>query len=64
MGIATPMLANQKLSKQGTDMLKDPQQYRTIVGALQYVTLTRPEIVYSVNKLCHWNLTGEQSKES
>lgn len=41
-GIATPMLSNLKLSKCGSDILNDPNQYRSIVGALQYVTLTRP----------------------
>lgn len=53
-GIATQMLSNLKLSKTGCDTLKDPHQYRSIVGALQYVTLTRPEIAYSVNKLCQF----------
>lgn len=48
-GIAIRMLANQKLNKHGTDILKDPHQYKSIVGALQYVTLTCPEISYIVN---------------
>ena len=39
--------------------------YRSIIGALQYVTITRLEIAYSVNKVCqymqaplesHWKL--------
>jgi hypothetical protein len=32
--------------------LPNPTIYRHIVGALQYVTLTRPDIAYSVNQLC------------
>lgn len=32
------------------DVLQDPTFYRSIVGALQYVTTTRPEICFSVNK--------------
>ncbi|VVA28366.1 PREDICTED: Retrovirus-related Pol poly from transposon, partial [Prunus dulcis] len=34
--------------------LKDPKQYRSIVGALQYLTFTRPDIAYSVNTVCQF----------
>lgn len=30
----------------------DPTTYRSIVGALQYLTFTRPDIVHAVNKVC------------
>lgn len=43
-----------KLSRYGTDTLQDPSHYRSIVGALQYLTLTRPEISYSANKVCQF----------
>ena len=32
----------------------DSTQYRIIVGALQYLTLTRPDISFSVNKVCQF----------
>ena len=28
--------------------------YRQLVGALQYVTLSRPDITYAVNKVCQF----------
>jgi hypothetical protein len=40
------------LSKHDGELLADPTTYRQVVGALQYCTLTRPEIAYSVNQLC------------
>jgi histone deacetylase 1/2 len=50
--IGSPMAANYRLGKFGSDNLSDPTLYRSIVGALQYVTLTRPDIAFSVNKVC------------
>jgi hypothetical protein len=32
----------------------DSTQYRIIVGGLQYLTLTRPDLSYSVNKVCQY----------
>ena len=39
------------LPKYGADLFQDPTLYRSVVGALQYVTLTRPEISFAVNKV-------------
>lgn len=33
---------------------EDATNYRSVVGALQYLTLTRPDISYSVNKVCQY----------
>lgn len=52
--ITTPMISGCKLSRFGNDSLTDPHLYRSIVGTLQYVTLTRPEISFSVNKVCQF----------
>ncbi|KAJ9552510.1 hypothetical protein OSB04_016555 [Centaurea solstitialis] len=38
----------------GGDPMNNPALYRSIVGALQYVTITRPEIAYSVNRVCQF----------
>lgn len=35
-------------------MLHKPEEYRSILGALQFVTITRLEITFLVNKLCQF----------
>lgn len=52
--INTPIITNLKLTKHGHDLMPNPTLYRSIVGALQYVTVTRPEIAYAVNKVCQF----------
>jgi histone deacetylase 1/2 len=52
--VSTPMQSTSKLSKTGSPTPSDPFMYRSVVGALQYATLTRPEISYSVNKVCQF----------
>jgi hypothetical protein len=47
-----PCTSGSKMSKFDGEPLSSPAEYRHIVGALQYVTLTRPDIAYSVNQLC------------
>lgn len=32
----------------------DPSEFRSVVGALQYLTLTRPKISHAVNLLCQF----------
>ncbi|KAM1147908.1 hypothetical protein ACFX19_040240 [Malus domestica] len=43
----------QILAGEGTP-LSDPSHYRSIVGALQYLTFTRPDIAHSVNMVCQF----------
>ena len=40
------------MSKFDGNLLVNPFEYRYIVGTLQYVTITRSDIAYSVNQLC------------
>lgn len=46
--IATPMEPYLKLQKEEGEPLKDPRRFRQFVGSLIYLTITRPEIAYSV----------------
>lgn len=50
--VATPMASTTKLIKTGSAALSDASHYMSIVGALQYATITRPKICYAVNKVC------------
>ncbi|KAM1580053.1 hypothetical protein ACFX1Z_041414 [Malus domestica] len=35
-------------------LLPDPHEYRSIVGALQYLTWTRPDLSFAVNQVCQF----------
>ncbi|KAI9185245.1 hypothetical protein LWI28_005591 [Acer negundo] len=48
--INTPMERGLKLSDK-SDFLKDPSQYRRLVGILIYLTVSRPDITYAVHVL-------------
>ncbi|KAJ8899702.1 hypothetical protein K2173_019400 [Erythroxylum novogranatense] len=50
----TPMATTPPLSKEIGERLDDANLYRSVVGALQYITMTRPDVAFSVNKLCQF----------
>lgn len=52
--VYTPMFSHYKLSKHGSYVLYDPTMYRFVLRALQYVTLTWPDIAFCVNKACQF----------
>ncbi|KAG8473172.1 hypothetical protein CXB51_035110 [Gossypium anomalum] len=52
--VHTPMITSSLLSKDEGEPLADPTEYRSIVGALQYIVLTRPDIAYAVNRVCQF----------
>lgn len=49
--ISTPMTTSEPLTLKGGTPHPSPTDYRTFVGALQYLSLTRPDISFTVNKL-------------
>lgn len=54
--VSTPLSTIEKLSAYNGSILgvNDATKYRSIVGALQYLTLTRPDISFAVNKVCQF----------
>ncbi|KAL5576961.1 hypothetical protein UlMin_018660 [Ulmus minor] len=51
MPTSTPMEANLRLSQDEREPLDDPSLYRRMIGKLLYLSITRPDIAYSVNRL-------------
>ena len=49
-----PGAVGKTLSKFDGDPVQDVTQYRSVVGVLQYVTMTRPDIAFAVNKACQF----------
>jgi histone deacetylase 1/2 len=54
--VDTPLPSTQKLSIKDGDALgpEDSTKFRSLVGALQYLTMTRPDISFAVNKICQF----------
>ena len=48
--VTTPMIVSQRLSSKGAPFA-DLTLYRSLVGALQYLTITRPDLTHSVNSV-------------
>lgn len=49
--VSTPLPLNLSLSLTQAHPLSNRTEYHTMVGGLQYLSLTRPDISYVVNKL-------------
>jgi len=48
------MVLGQQLSQKDSNPVKHPEKYRSLVGAHQYLTFTRPDITFAVNQVCQF----------
>ena len=60
----TPMEVNTKYHQEVGDLLSDPTMYRQLVGSLNYLTITRPDISFAIHLVsqfmqapCHIHFT-------
>uniref|UniRef100_A0A2N9HGM7 CCHC-type domain-containing protein n=1 Tax=Fagus sylvatica TaxID=28930 RepID=A0A2N9HGM7_FAGSY len=49
---SSPFVSPSKMASDLVELLPDPTPYRSLVGALQYLTFTRPDLSFAVNSLC------------
>lgn len=52
--VSTPMSPTPKLSLKSGTKLDNASEYRATIGSLQYLSFTRPDIAYAVNKLSQY----------
>uniref|UniRef100_A0A2N9IIJ0 Reverse transcriptase Ty1/copia-type domain-containing protein n=1 Tax=Fagus sylvatica TaxID=28930 RepID=A0A2N9IIJ0_FAGSY len=52
--ISTPCIPNTRLSLHDGTKLHDPHAYRSLVGALHYLTFTRPDLSFAVHQVCQY----------
>ena len=50
--VSTPVEAKPKLAADSGTPVADPSEYRSLVGALQYLTMTRPDLAHAVQQVC------------
>lgn len=59
--VKTPLAPGCKFHTDSTEPAKDGFLYRSVVGGLQYLTITRPDLAFTVNKLCQYMHNPQQS---
>ncbi|XP_015944075.1 uncharacterized mitochondrial protein AtMg00810-like [Arachis duranensis] len=51
---ATPLSSTLRIYATGGAMFDNPHLYHFVVGSLQYLTMTKPDLAYSVNNLAQF----------
>lgn len=52
--ISSSMSGSIKLSKFDIPSFTEPTLFRSVIGSLQYLSLTRPDIYFVINKVCQF----------
>ncbi|GJU41602.1 retrovirus-related pol polyprotein from transposon TNT 1-94 [Tanacetum coccineum] len=52
--MSSPMVTSSSLSLDDSTAFSNPVKYQQVVGSLQYVTLSRPNITFAFNKVCQY----------
>jgi hypothetical protein len=52
--VNSPMSSSSTLFAFTGDPMEDPSLYRSTVGSLQYLSLTRPDLAFAVNRVCQF----------
>ncbi|XXG76454.1 hypothetical protein AAC387_Pa08g0801 [Persea americana] len=52
--LKSPVQTGIKLSRYDGDPISNAQENRSVLGALQYVTLTRADIAFAVDQVCQF----------
>jgi hypothetical protein len=50
--VSTPVDTQAKVSAESEAPVADPTHFRSLAGALQYLTFTRPDLAYAVQQIC------------
>jgi hypothetical protein len=50
--VSTPVDTQAKVSAESGPPVADPTHFRSLIGALQYLTFTNPDIAYVVQQIC------------
>ena len=51
---STPYSSTTRLTKTQARPLSNPTSFRSLMGALQYLTFTQPDLSFSVNQVCQF----------
>ena len=59
--VNTPVATGLRLTKEGEGRDINPTLFKSLIGSLRYLTITRPDIVYGVGLLSRYMQTPKES---